>query len=385
MYTKTSKDNASNSVFNTKLMKTALTELRKHLKAKHMSLRTGLYFDDTKYTFLNKELQEFIIKSTDKDVSYQAYHVTIDFLSNHLIQIITSEIPFLDDFIQYAKQLAMELGYQAIVIRNQIPVPLDCAAELNVPLFPTNSLNRYKINDLFGYLEENHPYYVLELEKGCVHQKIETYRTVLDILEKKQSEIKRFSFIEGYSTYNQLGFNFHHAGYEGKLSVLYEPNGIFVQEKELGFKQQLYSNDQLLQVIDELLELCETTMRLKVLVKPSRKYFDKIFFKISDFPHPLIGNMFTLLEEEFEFEKIEEMSVDVKNCPPITRYQEHVLFFELFGFYFVIHIDTSDVKMYKTKKEAIFEFTSICNQIEEERHQAELKEIQEIANLIDTL
>ncbi|MEJ1517602.1 hypothetical protein R3O67_30770 [Bacillus cereus] len=382
MYTKTSKDNAPNSVFNTKQMKIALTALRKHLKEKHMSLRTGLYFDDTKYTFLNKELQEFIIKSTDEDVSYQDYHVTIDFLSNHLIQIITSEIPFLDDFIQYAKQLAMELGYQAIVIRNQIPVPLECAAELNVPLFPTNSLNRYKINDLFGYLEENHPYYVVELEKGCVHQKIETYRIVLDILEKKQSEIKRFSFIEGYSTYNQLGFNFHHAGYEGKLSVLYEPNGIFVQEKELGFKQQFYSNDQLLQVIDELLELCETTMRLKVLVKPSRKYFDKIFFKISDFPHPLIGNMFTLLEEEFEFEKIEEMSVDVKSCPTITRYQERVLFFELFGYYFVIHIDTNDVKMYKAKKEAIFEFTSICNQIEEKRHQEELKEI---ANLIDTL
>ncbi|MGX5608875.1 hypothetical protein ACWKTZ_21120 [Bacillus cereus] len=382
MYTKTSKDNAPNSVFNTKQMKIALTALRKHLKEKHMSLRTGLYFDDTKYTFLNKELQEFIIKSTDEDVSYQDYHVTIDFLSNHLIQIITSEIPFLDDFIQYAKQLAMELGYQAIVIRNQIPVPLECAAELNVPLFPTNSLNRYKINDLFGYLEENHPYYVVELEKGCVHQKIETYRIVLDILEKKQSEIKRFSFIEGYSTYNQLGFNFHHAGYEGKLSVLYEPNGIFVQEKELGFKQQFYSNDQLLQVIDELLELCETTMRLKVLVKPSRKYFDKIFFKISDFPHPLIGNMFTLLEEEFEFEKIEEMSVDVKSCPTITRYQERVLFFELFGYYFVIHIDTNDVKMYKAKKEAIFEFTSICNQIEEKRHQEELKEI---ANLIDIL
>lgn len=382
MYTKMSKDNAPNSVFNTIQMKTAITGLRKQLKEKNMSLRTGLYFDETKYTFRNKELQEFIIKSMDKDVSYQSYHVTIDFLSNHLIQVITSEIPFLDDFIQYAKQLAMELDYQAIVIRNQIPVPLECAAELNVPLFPTNSLNRYKLNDLFGYLEENHPYYVVELEKGCVHQKIETYRTVLDILEKKQSEIKRFSFIEGYSTYNQLGFNFHHVGYEGKISVLYEPNGIFVQEKELGFKQQLYSNDQLLQVIDELLELCETTMRLKVLVKPSRKYFDKIFFKISDFPHSLIGNMFTLLEEEFEFEKIEEMSVDVKSCPTITRYQEHVLFFELFGFYFVIHIDTNEVKMHKVKNEAIFEFTSICNQIEEERHQVELKEI---ANLIDTL
>ncbi|PDZ95450.1 hypothetical protein CON36_28270 [Bacillus cereus] len=382
MYTKTSKANAPNSVFNTKLMKTALTGLRKQLKEKNMSLRTGLYFDETKYTFLNKELQEFIIKSTDEDVSY---HVTIDFLSNHLIQIITSEIPFLDDFIQYAKQLANELGYQAIVIRNQIPVPLECAEQLNVPLFPVNSLNRYKTTDLFGYLEENHPYYVVELEKGCVHQKIQTYSTVVDILEKKQSEIKRFSFIEGYSTYNQLGFNFHHAGYEGKLNVIYEPNGIFVKEKELEFKQQLYSNDQLLQIIDELLELCETTMRLKVLVKPSRKYFDKIFFRTADFPHPLIGDMFTLLEEEFELEEIEEMSVDVKGFLPITGYQERVLFFELFGFYFVIHNDTNNVKKYKTKKEAIFEFTSICNHIEEERHQAELKKIQEIANLIDTL
>lgn len=382
MYTKMSKDNAPNSVFNTKLMKIALTELRKQLKEKHMSLRTGFYVDDTKYTFLNKELKEFIIKSTDKDVSY---HVTIDFLSNHLIQIITSEIPFLDDFIQYAKQLAIELGYQAILVRNQIPVPLECAEKLNVPLFPVKSLSRYKINDLFGYLEENHPYYVVELEKGCVHQKIETYCTVVDILEEKQSEIKTFSFFEGYSTYNQLEFNFYHAGCDGKLHVEYQLNGVFVKEKELEFKQQLHSNDQLPQIINELLELWETTMRLKALVKPTRKYFDKIFFKISDFPHPLIGNMFTLLEEEFEFEKIEEMSVDVKSCPPITRYQEHVLFFELFGFYFVIHINTNDVKIYKEKKEAIFKFKSICNQIEEERHQAELKEIQEIANLIDTL
>lgn len=384
MYTKiTDKEMKAASPFGQKEILKHLKQFRNDLKESNLKARVELYRDNDFYAVKHRDSQEIIIKNESgrSDIN------SIFFVTNYIMAVRLGFYGFGSEaLLNYAKNVAKELNYQAIIIfqqygKNQLCESLNLSS---LPLDTTkDSTTIFKFFGDFRQFDISNPFYY-NITEGYVEDVINTFQYVPSYFKELETKEPTTMFSDDLSKDNEIKLRYYYKGYNGNLVIEVLPDRKRLVSEELEFEAEYQSLSELGTVLDNLVERSELQAKLVNIIDPPTHHLKRLLTKI--FQYASVDFSKAVHEALTDFhspEEIENMSLqhlDDIESDNYAIYNMDIVYFSLFQYYAAANKRTADVRIFNNKSDAVNEFGRLCKQSVKKKYEAEIADIEKMTN-----
>ena len=172
---------------------------------------------------------------------------------------------------------------------------------------------------------------------------------LISFLEKEVENHISFTYTRVNTFTNSLySVSYYHRGHEGIMEIVHDGINLILKDESIQFSAIVSQPSEIYFFAERLLKEAYEQIRLKNLIEPNRKHFDKIVYNEFKIRTILLKEMFQVLNYYMEAELIEEKII---NYEFFKSREDDFVITKIFQTYFIFNLYKTKYTLYSFKED----------------------------------